>query len=280
MLEVKQKIAYIYSPARSGSTFLQFLLANHPDMIGLGELYRVVQDVNNKNVDIWDGINCSCGKVAADCEFWSELVRHDDVTKPLVVNDVVNRFIEKYPNKILIDSSKNGDEVDRYLDNDEVQLKMILLVRDYRGWVLSALKYNRLRREKRNEIGSRFSISYNRVVMSYRWLYSTAKRMIVSKRKNIDVLHVYYENLVFDTEKQTQRINEFLGIDATEMRLDVKPENSHELYGNSSLRSDSKKSSSIVYDMTWLTDVRLALYAVVLFPVTIFCSWLARSTRA
>ncbi len=277
---MKQKIAYIYSPARSGSTFLQFLLSNHPDMIGLGELYRVVQDINHKSEEIWDGIDCSCGSVAADCDFWSELVRRADSAPPITAGDVVGRFAQKFPDKVLIDSSKNGDEIDRYLANDQVELKMIILVRDYRGWVLSALKYNRLRREKSSGTGNSLSFTYNRVIMSYRWLYSTAKRMMVARRKNIDVLHVYYENLVFDTEKQTQRINEFLGIDATEMRLDVKPENSHELYGNSSLRSDSRKSSSIVYDMTWLTDGRLAFYSVVLFPVSVFCSWLAQSTRA
>ena len=275
-----QKVAYISCPARGGSTFVQFVLSNHPEIVGLGELFRVVTDANSKRHQHWEGISCSCGAIASNCEFWSKLLPPESRdANDLSTEDVLKQFGKSFPGKILVDSSKNGDQIDRYQADPNVDLKVILLVRDYRGWVLSALKYQKMFRDKDIYQNHRIVFTNNRILMSYRWLYSTYKRMRMFRRKNIDVLYVYYENIVFDTDRQLTRINEFLGVDNTEWSPVIEQSNCHEVYGNSSMRSDAKKSSSIYYDSTWLGDARMALYSVLLLPASLFSTWMARTTR-
>ncbi len=63
------RVVYIMGAGRSGSTLLDALLGNHPDVVSVGEL-------TNLHFAGWsNGEYCACGKQGNVCEFWSEVLR-------------------------------------------------------------------------------------------------------------------------------------------------------------------------------------------------------------
>lgn len=64
----RTRLAYILAPNYSGSTLLTFLLAQHPQLVTVGELKASAIG----NVDDY---TCSCGSPLRQCEFWADIDR-------------------------------------------------------------------------------------------------------------------------------------------------------------------------------------------------------------
>lgn len=64
------QVVYIMGYGRSGSTLLDTILGNHPDIVGVGELWRSFRDYRLEKA------NCSCGQRGRDCLFWGAVVEH------------------------------------------------------------------------------------------------------------------------------------------------------------------------------------------------------------
>jgi len=70
-----KSVVYISSDDRSGSTMLDLVLANSPDVFAAGELHNLPAYVFNENsfFNPRYGLNCLCGKSFYDCEFWTKV---------------------------------------------------------------------------------------------------------------------------------------------------------------------------------------------------------------
>ncbi len=62
----RSKIVYIGGATNSGSTLLDLLLGNHPEVTGGGELHRLMLNPESRL--------CSCGEPLADCPYWSNII--------------------------------------------------------------------------------------------------------------------------------------------------------------------------------------------------------------
>ncbi|MBO0323559.1 sulfotransferase [Muricauda sp. CAU 1633] len=63
----KIKVLYFAGSGRSGSTILNIILGNHPQIFGGGELQNMREVYNDSKI-------CSCQNVLVNCEFWSSVV--------------------------------------------------------------------------------------------------------------------------------------------------------------------------------------------------------------
>jgi len=61
---MKSKVIYIVGEGRSGSTLLERILGQHPDIFATGELQYIW------NRSFIENQLCSCGKAFYDCEVW------------------------------------------------------------------------------------------------------------------------------------------------------------------------------------------------------------------
>jgi hypothetical protein len=61
------QVLYIMGTGRSGTTVLEILLANNPQVVGVGEATHVFRDGFIDNVD------CSCGQPTRNCPAWSAI---------------------------------------------------------------------------------------------------------------------------------------------------------------------------------------------------------------
>ena len=61
------RVIYIMGAGRSGSTLLDTVLANHPDVVGVGEL------VNLHSAGWTSNEICACGQLGTECSFWTRV---------------------------------------------------------------------------------------------------------------------------------------------------------------------------------------------------------------
>lgn len=68
------KIIYIASDVRSGSTMLDYLLGNHPDAVGVGEIRYLYTHIIREGKGDKHGWACSCGEAIETCSFWKPVL--------------------------------------------------------------------------------------------------------------------------------------------------------------------------------------------------------------
>ncbi|MDB4442857.1 sulfotransferase, partial [bacterium] len=277
-------IIYILSLSRSGSTFLQSLIGSHGEIVGIGEVGHVLkeycQEITPPILSENKSNHCSCGVERKECVFWGAVLRKLPLlSKEAGFELVLKHFNNVFPNKVLLDSSKSINILEEYYlprlgtlkDRGlGLNVKVLFLVRDFRGWVTSIKKHNlRLGRSK---------IWYtSTLVNSYKWLYVTLRWLRKLKNQDIAFLPICYDNLIFDTEMQMQRIYEFIEL-PWRNGIKVSYADIHELYGNLNVRSNPRRMDSIVYDNDWMHNWNFSIWSPAYAPVALFNASYARRT--
>lgn len=73
--EMLENVVYISSDDRSGSTMLDLILANSPEVFAAGELHNLPACVFNDR-SFWNPsyeMTCMCGKTIQECDFWQDV---------------------------------------------------------------------------------------------------------------------------------------------------------------------------------------------------------------
>jgi hypothetical protein len=196
---IKNRIIYIASDQRSGSTLLDMLLNTDPNSISVGEMKYLDDFINNNGkADKFDG-KCTCGKYFHKCEFWRSIIDKINPCGDSYLNNtklVYDTIFNFYGPTCIIDSSKREGFLKRvYRENENV--KVIYLLRDGRGVTNS--------KRERNEI----DIS----VASYFWVRNNLKIQSALKWcEDEDKLFIKYEELCNNTEKVINILSEFTGL--------------------------------------------------------------------
>jgi hypothetical protein len=255
------RVVFIAGLPRSGSTFLQLLLSSHREAVGLGEVGQTLKNLKSL-VNQKQGLRpCSCGFSIINCSFWGPLAKRlENIPIQQAHFQVLRRFRSEFPGKLLVDSSKNAKYLkDLYIKNKclhDVEMKIIFLVRDSRGWALSYTKHSKAEADN----------AFYYVKNSYRWLSANWKLMRYLRVMKTDFVCVSYEGLVFDTRRHLKRITDFLRIPYESGMLDMGMATAHDIYG-SRMKNDHRKRTGILYDDSWIRDWRPSVLAPLLLPV-------------
>lgn len=254
---MKQKVIFIMGLGHSGSTFLQLLLSSHPSIIGFGEIALLLKTLKNQSAP-FDLPNCSCGKKPQQCEVWNKFLQdyNPNMTNKELYLSIIKLFQVHFPGKILIDSSKNLDSFKEYYstyDKNLIDLKVIFLSRDFRGWINSRKKNNK--RKNRKDYGLLFN--------SYKWFYRNFRKLKFLKKINQDFLSINYETLVFNTDQTFKKILHYLELDF--MEPDLEKACTHDIFGNR-MKNDKKKNTKVYYDHKWMKENNTVLLYPLLIP--------------
>ena len=262
------KSIFILSLARSGSTFLEMLLVGHPKLVGVGEVAHVLRLYNRRNAKPRKLRRCSCGSMPSECRFWSPLLPRLQATPRAEGFRCIERHFDAlYPDKIAVDNSKSWDALEQYYLRERREVRVLFLVRDYRGWSRSLDSH--LARDGRWRRGL--------VVNGYRWLLAQLQTLVRLQRSGVPFMLVRYESLVFDRRRELRAVSKFIGVDVTGVDRPGQGE-SHELLGNSA-RLEERRSADIIYDQAWLDGWQEVLLAPFLLPVHGVSRRLARIGR-
>ena len=249
-----QKIVLIAGIGHSGSTVLDMALGCHPDIVGLGEVSKVLRTPLHEFDRRYDNGRCSCGEVPRNCEFWSDylgwLRKHPDLSIEKKYAALLPRFHSIYgENAIFLDSSKT---VRPFMVNlhQHHDVRVIFLVRDVRSWA-----HSRHIRE-----GQGF------VRLALQWWRGNRRTERFIRRHNMKYMTLGYEELAFYPKAMLAKVCDFLGIEFHAAMLRPADSQSHIIRGNRA-RTDKEKVAEIRYDARWMASSRLMLKSFVFWPM-------------
>lgn len=271
-------VIYIHGLSRSGSTLLQSLMSRIKYSVGLGELARVIRnhsskpqedpiEIARKNIGESPKFqDCICGSRPDQCVFWSGILPDMTNATEKEAHDIVLNHCANSSNiNLIVDASKTTEDCLKFYGNKNPligNVKVLHIIRDFRGWVCSVEKYAHLMRAA----GCNSWLNSSYVARCYSWYYSNRKGLKRLQRAGLQPLIISYERLVKDTQQELDRIREYLHFNDDWLQPSTKEMNLHELYGNAGFRQSDKKDR-IQYDMAWCEDMRSLHYGPLLLPV-------------
>ncbi|MFD0556291.1 sulfotransferase family protein [Stackebrandtia endophytica] len=241
-------VLFIGGLGRSGTTLLERLLGQLPGALPLGEVTHLWER------DIRDDESCACGSAFSACEFWQRIgttafggwdgidiervshlratvdrTRHipvlaaKELKKPQL--DLVREYAWYYHRVyaaaaadaragVVIDSSKHASLAYVLRWCEEINLKVLHVVRDARGVAHSWTK--KVNRPESREQDQMTRYSPARAAML--WNAQNAAFGLL-RRRGVEVRRVRYEKLLSDPRGVVSRLANWAGIPATESQL-------------------------------------------------------------
>jgi hypothetical protein len=233
-------IIYIGGYGRSGSTILDALLGNHPNLFGAGELAKFFSEV-------MQGGRCSCGRAYSECVFWRDVLKV--LGKRLAIHDFnvlrqATRSVERFPQlpqigsaktrviyselwsgtieamrevsgkETVVDSSKTArlcwHRISLLSTLCRAEVKVIHIVRDPRAVSWSALRGSN-RNLAKGESGPLMGGVYRAV---FGWtLANLSIHKTHYKLPNLEVVRIRYEDMVRDPIRELTKLETLAGMD-------------------------------------------------------------------
>ncbi len=282
----KIPVVFIGSVPRSGSTIMSDLLNEHPHMVNIGELVHIWQR------GVVDNNLCGCGQPFSDCKFWYKvgeiafggwnqisgermrtLQRRVDRTRHIpvlltsknlpfvgpsitqygaVVTRILRAVLEVSEKPIIVDTSKHISTALLLRQLDDVDLRVVHIVRDPRGVANSWSKVidrpevqggAEMDRLHPGRIGLRW--------LWFNWAFSNMERL------GVPATTIRYEDFVKKPVEALDQIFQFVGLESTsEAMFGDEPlmlGEGHSVSGNP--RRLEKTAVELAVDEKWKTDL-------------------------
>ena len=243
------KIIYLAGMPRSGTTFIQGCFLNE-GCVCLGEVGQTINAIRNVTVK---GIlspeshwNEEKYKELKFNQFWESISKNvlDARSQIEALEIVYDAAASKYPNAILIDSSKHIGHLKNLMATKfRNNITIIHMVRNHLSWRDSIEKYEKrlaLKKDKFKKI---------------RWIYVNIKLHLFIKKMNMNNRVCYYDEMVIKND-----IDKFVQSEID----DSKKYDSQflEMFG-SKKNIDKIRKGEIFYDHRWIVDCSLTLFDAV-----------------
>lgn len=260
-------IAFISSLSHSGSTLLDLLLGTHPRLIGLGEVYKVIR-LSPEQLETEKHMRCTCGQLSKDCHFWGQVISDLQEEKHNSLPDRYRTVVQNFKrifgeNTSMVDSSKYGEPLSMLSKMDDIQLRVIHLLKDVRSFTISQrdalpaeLKYGHLP----IVFGSQ-AISQSLYLQSFKspsylfWKWYLRNRAAQNRLRAADSTFttISYEEISLSPKASMERLFTFLDLRSENgNKLAPQSSQSHIFLGNQMI-SDRQKMQGIQYDKRWLS---------------------------
>ena len=253
----KQRLLLIRGLGHSGTTILDLALGAHPQITGLGEAVRLLEKPAAKDShrgpaqlrgDLRHQRLCTCGQVADACPVWGAMLRwlptHDDQPLPVKLKRLLAALEPAAGSGLeswVVDSYQD-DFVLPFLEDPELEIRVIHLTRDVRSWVHSRSRDGRQR--------GRLLPGLQPLL---RWWRLSARHERHLRQCGKPVFRLGYEELALRPAQSLRRLCDWLELDfLPEMLAPVAQSGSHILAGNR-VRFDAEKGASIQYDADWMS---------------------------
>lgn len=280
----KIKLIYILSQRYSGSTLLSFLLGTHPAVATIGERRKFY--THSFLTGREKALNCSCGKLFPDCDYWNELksrvLQRVDVsdykTNPTEFQLSGNRYkqrmayelvkygrlysipglISPFKNRLtlindfnlaLVDECVKMEKAGAFLDSSK-SIEHVLFLSMIEALDIHVIW---LARDPRAQVNSAMKYNdWNAEQATNYWKSEMRRNEQMLKKLRVKYMSLGYEALCHDPEAEMKNILEFLGLDPNGFSLDFRSQTQH-IMGNYNMRLG--KDSSITERKEWQSEL-------------------------
>ena len=280
----KKKLIYIMGAGRSGTTALATFLGNNKEILNIGEMHQFFEYLDENK-------ECSCGKLLNECEFWKNKIdnptqeysvnsrklsekmeSHSSIIKHLLnsfSNIEYERYIELHQS--ILDSIQSDSEKSTLLDSskyigralalnklDNIELKIIYVVRDVRGVINSFSKKVQTSKSPLSTI-----VYYSLINLVAEFI----SRFIFRKK----VIKIRYEDLIENPISLFEKIEKFINIDLTDIKEKIHKEQAFSI-GHIVGGNRLKKNKEIYFrkDISWkekISSFERVFYYVLASPI-------------
>lgn len=250
-----RKVAYIFSFGHSGSTLLSLILEQHQKTVSIGEF-------NSFSAKL-DGLHeryCTCGELVPDCTLWKSVYQSCKNKLPNNLKEQYGLLLDSFANNfpddaVMVDSSKVIKNLMQLQTLDDVDLRVIYLVKDFRSFLIST-KRKALKRGE--SFGLLKSLKYALI-----WHRDNQYNLNYLEQQGISHLKIGYEELCLYSQEANKTLFEFLGLESLEDSINIQGSQGHMIFGNR-MRRDPKKNMVVKYDSSWFTDNIINLVGLLL----------------
>lgn len=274
--DIAKEIVFIAGLGRSGSTLMDLIVGGLPGYVGVGEVFQLIRP-DTHFLDQTGEIMCSCGLNMDKCDFWSQVIprlRSNKNETPQKKYEIfLQYFREIYGNNYIpVDSSKTLRSLATLRSIQGINIKVIYLIRDVRGWTISWRDTYRRTKEfsisdlikKHGTKAWKGFINRTSIFCFWVWYYRNREMQRFLKRENVLDLQLGYEELALYSEYSVNLICSFLDAPNTDSVPQLSDSKSHSILGNR-MRSQKEKKQGIFYDNRWFYKSDWTLPSV-LFP--------------
>jgi hypothetical protein len=270
------KVVCILGMVHSGTTLLDLMLGGHPKFVGLGELSAFV-DPRRGHLGHVDTQRCSCRQTVQDCPFWGpfsvELLRRAPTSASARYEMLLSAFADHFgEDRVLVDSSKTVATVQTWVELvGKENVRVLLLVRDVRGWVTSMIDLSKRTGEHRvRDLLGKFGLSgpkeiarRTRLNRFRQWYRGNQRLQRFLEQSAIDTFQLSYEKLCLFPDKQLDDLCRFLDVQPVPEMLSIRKSGSHVVLGNR-MKDEDGTRAGIRYDGRWFTRREWLLPAILL----------------
>ena len=283
----KKQIIYIMGAGRSGTTALATFLGNNSEIINLGEMHQYFEHI------LVADKYCACGAKFVECEFWKKknsgdifrfkkrnsmlsvrMESHSSILMHLtnsfnakenkeyseIHQSILNSIYLDSRKSTLLDSSKYIGRVLALNKLENIDLRVIYIVRDIRGVI------NSFSKKVQTSKSPLSTILYYLLVNSVAEFVS---RFILGKK----VIKIRYEDLIRNPVHLFDKLEKFLNIDLADIKIKIKKEEAfkigHIIGGN---RLKNNKEIYFRKDISWNDEfswLKRVVFYVLAFPIMI-----------
>lgn len=270
-------VVFIYGIGHSGSTALSLALGRQQKYASLGEINTFLTSETVGFHTRESPLPCSCGAEESECPFWGPVVNALKAAPNLSPEQryvhVFNHFEKHFgPDRIAVDASKETEALQRVASLNYVDLRVIFLVRDVRGWICS-IRDRAIRRGQYQVVslikefgfvrGIKRFLASRPIVLCLLWYRSNIRRQNLLRKLKVPYLTLGYEEFALNSDAALQQIGAFVGTKSPDVVEDHKHSN-HVIRGNM-MRFDKNMSTIIRYDKRWMQRSDW-MFAWLLFP--------------
>lgn len=274
-----RQVIYIASRGHSGSTLLNLMLGGHPRTVAVGEVYSLFGVKHMNWLERGQEVKCSCGKHMDECAFWGPVAKRlrENVRGQGSVQESYHIFLESFykhfgDDAIPVDISKTDEALQILKSLNDIELKVVFLIRDVRSWAVSMRDVNRRAGEfyiidlvkKYGLKAWRPYVGRTTIKYFWHWYLLNRRTQRLLRENRIKSIQIGYEELTLYPDFIIRKICEFLEVDFVEDLLRPGDESSHVILGNR-MRSDPNKRQRVAYDDRWFYSLEWQLPAI-LFP--------------
>lgn len=244
------RVLYIASASHSGSTILSKYICKSQGYLSLGEIHLTwLKFLSQK--EVLSNEVCSCGQTAMKCDFWSKvLFSWDECADINAAYTSLLKFCEdEYKEYQIIDSSKYIKGLKIWENRENVDLRIIHLIKDVRNYTVSQIDNALKKGVKRRFPGFRHL---------YFWWLQHKKIFKYLQDNSLKNILLNYDRWAIEPSLNFLQENANISSDSIH----------HILTGNNSRMTED--INKIVYDYRWFFRNEWFMAYLVLVPIRKF----------
>ncbi len=267
----KIPLLYVGSIAHSGSTLLDLMLNNHPDIQSVGEIHFI---------DNWlaKNLKCSCGQPIRSCMFWQDVYGRLDGGMDFRLNglipgrwrnhtiwwknqdanaqaygwrtyDLYRSILKTSGCRVIVESSKRTSRLLNLIQSGLFDITLLHLIRDGR-----ALAYTNLIPKARPAYGGTVYTPVRGIPgTTFSWIMRNLNlEWIAQKHPQVKTMRIRYEDLALNPADTLQKIARLCDCPGLEKYDSPGTENIHNISGS---RWRFKSNVKIRFDEKWRQEM-------------------------